>query len=195
MSDYIVIADVGDTLKKLLWEDMKNDPRIYPAIIDSEDDITLSSPQDTNDTGKLSLFLYKVTENAYMKNRERERNDSVGLKWVPLFLDLYYLITPRAEERRKDHILLGKTMQVFHDNGSIRGSALTGSLEGGDTELRVVLHSLSFDHMMQLWQSFSEKNFKLSICYQVTPVRIDSRLDMKSTPVVRKELDFPQKPY
>ena len=43
MSDYVVIADVGDSLRKLLWDSMRHDSRIYPAIIESEEEITLAS--------------------------------------------------------------------------------------------------------------------------------------------------------
>jgi hypothetical protein len=186
MSDYVVIADVGDTLRKLLWENMRHDPGIYPAVIDSEDDITLSSPQDNGEGGKLSLFLYHVLQNSFLKNKEMERIDSGVLRYPPTVLDLFYLITPLADERKKDHILLGKVIQVFHDNAIIKGSGLTGSLEGTIEELRVVMHTLPFDQLLQMWQSFSEKSFTLSVCYQVTPIRIDSARELETRRIVNK---------
>ncbi|MCP4156518.1 MAG: DUF4255 domain-containing protein [bacterium] len=185
MSDYVVIADTGDILKKRLWSDIKIDPAIYPAIIDSEDDITLSSPQDANDTGKLSLFLYRMNENGYLKNREMEKINATTLKYPPVVMDLFYMITASADERKKDHILLGKVIQIFNDNAIIRGSDLTGCLEGTTEELKVTMHTLPFDQMVQLWQSFTDKSFKLSLCYQVTPVRIDSARETGSMRVVK----------
>lgn len=194
MSDYVVIADVGDTLKKILWEKMKTDPKIYPDIIGSEDDITLSSPEEmeAGDTKKLSLFLYQITENPHLKNQEMESTDSATLKYVPLPLVLFYLITPKTDDSKKDHILLGKVMQIFHDNAIVKGSILQGSLAGTMEELRVVLYSLPFDEMISLWESFSQKSFKLSVCYQVTPVKIDSTREIEAKRVVEKEAGYYQ---
>jgi len=194
MSDYIVIADVGETLKKLLWENIETDSRIHPDIIDSEDDITLFSPEemDTGDTKKLSLFLYQITENSYLKNQEMQSTNSAMLKYVPLALDLFYLITPKTNDRKKDHILLGKVMQIFYDNAIVKGSILQGSLKGTTEELRITLYSLPFEEMIRLWNSFSEKSFKLSVCYQVTPVKIDSTRKIEAKRVVEKEAGYYQ---
>ena len=194
MSDYIVIADVGDTLKKLLWENIKTDSRIHPDIIDSEDDITLFSPEemDAGDTKKLSLFLYQITENPYLKNQEMQSTNSAMLKYVPLALDLFYLIAPKTDDRKKDHILLGKVMQTFYDNAIVKGSILQGSLKGTTEELRITLYSLPFEEMIRLWNSFSEKSFRLSVCYQVTPVKIDSARKIEAKRVVEKEADYYQ---
>ena len=194
MSDYVVVADIGDTLKKLLWENIKTDSRIHPHIIDSEDDITLFSPEemDAGDTKKLSLFLYQITENPYLKNQEMQSTNSAMLKYVPLALDLFYLITPKTNDRKKDHILLGKVMQTFYDNAIVKGSILQGSLKGTTEELRITLYSLPFEEMIRLWNSFSEKSFKLSVCYQVTPIKIDSTRKIEAKRVVEKEAGYYQ---
>ena len=192
MSDYTVIADVGDTLKKLLWENMKTDSRIHPGIIGSEDDMTLSSPEkmEVGNNKKLSLFLYQVTECPYLKNQEMQKTDSVKLRYVPLPLVLFYLITPNTDDSTKDHILLGKVMQIFYDNAILKGSILQGSLAGTQEKLRMILYSLPFEEMFHLWQSFSEKSFKLSICYQVTPVTLDSTREIEAKRVIKKEAGY-----
>jgi hypothetical protein len=182
MSDYTVVADVGETLKRLLWDHVRMDNRMYPDILTSEDDITLFSPQEmeSGNSKKLSLFLYNIAENTYMKNKEVQNADAVKLKYNPLFLDLFYLVTPNTGDRKKDHILLGKVMQVFYDNAIIRGSILQGVLSGTAEELHVTLYSLPFDELIRLWQSFSEESFKLSVSYRITPVHIDSTRTTKS---------------
>jgi len=196
MSDYSVIADVGETLKKLLWENIRNDSKIYPDIIASEDDITLSSPaeQEAGNSKKLSLYLYRVIENQFLKNQEIQNNDPKKIESIPLALDLFYIITPASEDRKKDHILLGKVMQVFFDNAIVRGTILKGdALRGTSEQLRLVLYSLPFEEIIQLWQSFSEKSFHLSVCYQVTPVRIDSTREIEAKRVVEKRDEYYQK--
>jgi hypothetical protein len=189
MSDYSVIADVGKTLTKLLWDNMKTDPQIHPAILTSEDDISLSSPEDIagGNNKKLSFFLYQVAENPHLRNNEMQVTDPAKLKHVPLALDLFYLITPNTDDSSKDHTLLGKVMQVFYDNAIVKGSILQGSLAGTTEELRVVQYSLPFDELIRLWQSFSERSFKLSVSYQVTPVRIDSTREIEAKRVIEME--------
>lgn len=189
MSDYLVIADVGKTLTKLLWDNMKTDPQIYPDILASEDDITLSSPEKiaAGNNKKLSFFLYQVTENPHLRNNEMQITDPVKLKHVPLTLDLFYLVAPNTDDSRKDHILLGKVMQIFYDNAIVKGSILQGSLAGTTEELRVIQYSLPFDELIRLWESFSERSFKLSVSYQVTPVRIDSTREIKAKRVIEME--------
>jgi hypothetical protein len=183
MSDYTVISDVSDTLTKLLWEHMRQDPAIYPAIVDSEEDIILAAPRD-EEPGKFSLFLYEIIENPYLKNQEVQSQGPDVLESIPLPLDLFYLATPKTEDRKKDHVLMGKAMQVFHDNAVLKGSILQGSLAGGGEVLRIVLHHVPFDKMFQLWQGFSEKEFKLSVCYRVTPVKIDSTRETEISRII-----------
>ena len=189
MSDYSVIADVGKTLTKLLWDNMKTDPQIRPAILTSEDDISLSSPEDiaAGNNKKLSFFLYQVAENPHLRNNKMQVTDPVKLKHVPLTLDLFYLVTPNTDDSSKDHTLLGKVMQIFYDNAIVKGSILQGSLEGTTEELRVVQYSLPFDELIRLWQSFSERSFKLSVSYQVTPIRIDSTREVEAKRVIEME--------
>ncbi|UCH97323.1 MAG: DUF4255 domain-containing protein [Candidatus Aminicenantes bacterium] len=193
MSDYPVLADVGETLKKLLWEHIRSDNKIYPDIISSEDDITLDSPADleTSNSKKLSLYLYRIIENQFLKNQEIPNNDPQKIESNPLAIDLFYIITPGTEDRRKDHILLGKVMQVFHDHAVVRGSILKGeALSGSDVQLRLVFYSLPFEEIIELWQSFSEKSFHLSVCYQVTPIRIDSTREIEAKRVVEKRDEY-----
>jgi hypothetical protein len=176
VSDYNVIADIGDTLKKLLWENFETDAAIYPIIIESEDQIALVSPDDMDEgtPRKLSLFLYQIIENGHMKNSEMITVNTAHLQYPPVILDLLFLVTCSTDDRKKDHLLLGKVMQVFHDNAVLKGSVLQGTLAGSGEEFRLVFHTLPFEETINLWQSFREKSFKLSVCYRVTPVKIDS---------------------
>lgn len=176
MSNYNIIADIGETLKKLLWEHFLVDNNIYPQIIDSEDLITLASPEEMDNVTpkKLSLFLYQIVENSFMKNQEMAIVNTDTLQYPPLILDLIIMVTCNTDDRRKDHILLGKVMQVFHDHAVLKGSILQGSLSGSQDEFRIVYYTLPFEETIQIWQSFSETSFKLSVCYRITPIKVDS---------------------
>ena len=175
MSDYTVIADVGKTLIELLEDNIKDDI----------DQITLSSPEDVKSEKELSLFLYQVTENAYLKNQEMQMVNSTKLEYPPLSLSLFYLVTPHTKTREKDHRILGKVMQIFYDNSILRGSVLQGSLAG--EELRLILNPLSMEELNKIWNVMS-KSYELSVCYEVTPVRIESMREREVKRVTEREL-------
>jgi hypothetical protein len=87
-----------------------------------------------------------------------------------------------------DHIILGKVMQIFHDNSVLRGSALHENLVG--EELRLILSTLSMEELNKIWSILSKtKTYKLSVCYEVTPVAIDSMRERELTRVTERELE------
>jgi len=189
MSDYTAIADVGETLKKLLWDNIKED-NTAKSIIESEDQITLSSPEETEPSKKLSLFLYQITENVYLKNQEMQIVNSTELKYPPLSLNLFYLVTPHTKKGENDPIILGKVMQIFYDNSILRGSVLQGSLADSREELKLILNPLSMDELNKIWTVMSKsKPYKLSVCYEVTPVKIESMRERKVKRVIERELE------
>jgi hypothetical protein len=79
-------------------------------------------------------------------------------------------------------------MQIFHDNSVLRGSALHENLVG--EALRLILNSISTEELNKLWSVISKtKTYKLSVCYEVTPVRIDSMRKREVTRVTERELE------
>jgi len=186
MSDYTAISDVGKTLIKLLWDNIKDDGTAN-SIIGSENQITLSSPEEIESDKKLSLFLYQVTENAYLKNEEMPSLNTTKLKYPPLFLNLFFLVTPHTENSDNDHIILGKVMQIFHDNSILRGSVLPDSLVGD--ELKLILTTLSIEDLNKIGTVISKsKPYRLSVCYEVTPVAIESMREGEVVRVTEREL-------
>jgi hypothetical protein len=181
MSDYTAIADVGETLVELLRENMQD---IVPA-----DSISLVSPGEIEgkDNIRLSLFLFQVEENTYLKNLDMEVLGPSKLKTPPLTLDLYYMLTSypssgiqdRTERTAEEHRILGRAVQVLYDNPILTGSILKGSLSVYDTELHVICSTLSLDDMTKIWSTFKDKSFRPSVCYQVTPVKIESSSEKK----------------
>jgi len=186
MSDYTAISDVGKALIKLLWDNIKDDDTAK-SIIGSENQITLSSPEESDK--KLSLFLYQVTENAYLKNEEMQSLNTKKLKYQPLFLNLFYLVTPHTKNSDNDHIILGKVMQIFHDNAILRGSVLPDSLVGD--ELKLILNPLSIEELNKICTVIlKNKPYKLSVCYEVMPIRLDSMRERDVKRVTERELEI-----
>jgi hypothetical protein len=188
MSHHDAIMDAGESLIKLLEQNIKDDTDTY-SVFKPENAIILSSPDELNSNDKkISLFLYNIIENSYLRNQNEYIPDSNN-KNSPLNLSLFYLITPHTESIQNDQILLGKILQIFHDNAILRGSVLQGSLTG--QELRLILNHFSVDELNKLWSIVSgSKPYKLSICIEVTPVRIDSTKEQKVIRVIERDLEY-----
>ncbi|WP_127582964.1 DUF4255 domain-containing protein [Paenibacillus koleovorans] len=169
IADYSVLAEVGQSLLRVLREQM------VPELIEQPELIGLASPLDKWDLS-LSLFLFNVTEAADHRKTNMISKGSSALQYPPLAVNLQYLITAfsMAETPSRainEHRMLGKVMQVFHDNSVLRGSALTGTLADGNEEIKISTSALPLD---QLLSFFSESPYKLSLCYTVGPVFLDS---------------------
>jgi len=159
------ISTLDESLKRLLWEGIEEDS-VAKSIITNESDITISSPDDAS--GKLSIFLYKISENSYLRNHPLEINDG-EIKGNPTFLDLFYLITPNTEDNINDHIIMGKIIQIINDNHIIKKSYFK------QDNLKLLLNSLSIDDLNKIWSMTSgSKPYKLSISIEITPLKIES---------------------
>ena len=194
VAGYEAIADVGETLVALLRDRMSG--LLKPA------EIGLASPGEmTAGSGlRLTVFLYRVDESAHLKNAERRRppGDETTLKDPPVALDLHYLLTPHPTKRTSDargrtaeeqHRVLGRAIQVLHDNSVLREADLRGDLTA-DRELRISMESTdaqSADRLVNLWGSFPETPYRPSVPYVVSPVFIESEQSATVAPVVEKE--------
>lgn len=196
MSDYRVVGDVDETLRRLLWSHMQFDAEIT-NVIATEQQITLEPPYklvtDMNpDEDSLSLYLYRVSENADMKNRPLQRVADALLRQPPLSLNFYYLLTPITNLAENDHRLLSKAMQIFYDNAVLKGAQLEGALRTNAEELRIILNPMTLEDLNRLWSAFL-RPMRLSVCYEVKVIYIDSERELSSADVLRKRLELTQK--
>lgn len=195
MSEYHVIGAVDATLRSLLWSYMQNDSDIT-AILADEQRISFEPPfklvKNTDpDHNYLSLYLYRVAENAETKNRALEPLDSHRLKFPPLCLNLFYLITPITNTAENDHKLLGKAMKVLYENGSVADPNLRGILAGSTEDMRIILDSLSFEDSTKIWSAFM-RSFRLAVSYEVKVVYIDSDRETGAERIRRKRIEYEQ---
>jgi hypothetical protein len=195
MSDYTVLGAVDETLRTLLWSHFQVDSEIS-SIITSEQKITNEPPfkliKNTDpDEDVLSIFLYRVVENGDIKNRQLQPVNPNTLRYPPLCLNLFYLITPLTNSTENDHKLLGKTMQVIYDGASLKGSALQGVLKNSAEELRLILNPMNVEDNSKLWTAFM-RPFRLSLSYEVKVVFIDSEREVIGEPVLNKKMESSQ---
>ncbi len=186
MSDFSVVGDIGESMKKLL----EDDP--WMGIL-PKPEVTFKSPKEIKDDGgstnKVSLFLYQVLENPHLRNEEPQRVDDSHLRTPSQVVDLFYLVTPYSDDKTQEKYILGKVMQIFHDNAVLSGTVLQGSLSGTDEEIKLLLSPLSLDDLTKIWSAFQDVAYRLSISYLVTPVKIDSTRELGLQRVVSKEMN------
>lgn len=180
MSDYSVIAQVSETLRGILWRAFA-DEAVIRDFVTTEETITFTNPTETarDSANRLSLWLYQVTENEFVKNQPPRRiaerdgngtNSRTLMQPPPMALNLYYLVTPFAPQGQGNHLLLGKTLQVMYDNGVVHLHDNTGQVR---EELRISFCRLTLEELTRIWEALRE-SYRLSVCYQVRVTHIDS---------------------
>jgi len=186
VSDFTAIADVGETLKKLL----EDDP--WAGILPIPE-VTFKSPKEIKDDGgstnKISLFLYQIHENPHLRNEEPLRVDDAHLRTQPQALELLYLVTPYSDDKTQEKYILGKVMQIFYDHAILTGTTLQGGLAGSTEEIRLLFNPMSLDDLTKIWSAFQDVAYRLSVGYLVTPVMIDSTRQTGMQRVLLKEFN------
>src|SRR4029077_17932387 len=97
------------SLRHVLWQEIQSVPPVA-ALIGNQNNISLESPfelQQNNLPARLSVYLYRIVEDASAKNQFPVRGNGDRLRRPPLMLDLHYLITPLVGPQREQHIILG----------------------------------------------------------------------------------------
>lgn len=202
MDEFRVIGVISETLKELLTQ---NIGKSYLSF--TIDDITLKSPKDMEDSHRLSLYLYHIVENPYMKNQPMERVNNNRLKYSPLSLNLYYLLTPNPKVKINDkdiatveiQQILGRAMQVLYDHSILEGPDLKTLLEPPVQDyvdfydkigqVRIILNSLSLDDLTKIWGAL-DTPLMLSAFYEVRVIMIESEREKEFTRIEEKSTDY-----
>lgn len=202
MSNYVAIRGVTETLKALLNKQMEMKG------------ITVSSgPPDLEPetrVKRVNLYLYKVVENAHLKNQEIPGEGHPGAYGhPPLSLMLYYLLTafPDIDKYNKDydlavHEMLGDAMRVLHDYPIITDSMevppgsgtklLHTSLQNQFEKVKITLEPLDTEELTKIWLAFNIA-YRLSVGYAVSVVQIESEKPRRlARPIKTRKLNLMQ---
>ncbi len=197
------IAQVTVALKELL-----------KANLDSTVNVSLLQPSDTLAKNSVNLYLYRVVENAQLKNTDwRGDRAHPGAPFPALALELHYLLTPFADPPQpgetklpEAHTLLGAAMQVFHDHPVVNDVHTAAfdfdtlvnidDLRNAFDQIIVRLQGTSTEELSKIWMMFNQP-YRLSVAYQVSLVQIapTTPAPARSAPVMVTGLDvFPIDP-
>jgi len=195
---------VSETIRFLLEKRIKEKFTDITVSLDSPKKIEENSKTDKN---LISVYLYRVSENEAMKNNPALILNKDKSKPAPLALDLYFMITPYGIDENNKLAFLGRTMQILYDNSVLKGTILkdasiikltgstpdsniiddTNNLVGSTKELRITYNPLTQETITQIWQAL-EVPMRLAVFYLVTPVEIESTLEIEGKRIIERAL-------
>ena len=198
MSASTAIGRVSESLRNLLVAEMQLSPDVP---------VTILAPDETGGERRINLFLYKVSENPHLKNIDWQvsREDTSQLIPPPLSLDLYYLMTPYADNdevtgNTTSHEILGEAMRVFYEHAIVPEEHLAGGLSDAREQIKIMQSAMDMEELSQVWSTFAE-SFRLSVLYEVSVVQLDAaprssrsvpqRVDEVGVPEVRAPMQPP----
>lgn len=184
MSASTAISDVTRTIEGLLRDEQR------PAGLF---DVSLTSPADERvNQGmrpRVNVYLFRVIENENAKNQHWTAAGETTLVYPPLRLNLFYVLTPFADNLLDEHRVLGEAMRVLHDNGMVEPARLAGALAHGDEELKIDLCKFNIEEQTRIWEAL-DRAYRLSICYEARIITIDSRIERTVGRVTEKVEDY-----
>ncbi|MCW4017965.1 MAG: DUF4255 domain-containing protein [Candidatus Bathyarchaeota archaeon] len=164
MGDSAFVLNVDKALASLIWNTIKDCAEVK-GLVSSEKQISFASPKkcEADNSKKLSVFLYSITENASARN-EAANVDTSGKPCAQVFFTLHYIVTPCTGNEENDHLLLGKTMQT------LANSPVLPNIRD-DSAVVARLDSLSVAELSSLWSALGTP-IKPCACYTVAPLGI-----------------------
>jgi Pvc16 N-terminal domain len=193
VSNYLALATVTATLARLVGEALEQIPN--PSGIPR---VRLGPPQaDPQDVG-CTIFMYRVVTNAFRRNDDlATRDDTGGFVQRPrATVDADYLLTFAGDEatlepqRFLGSVITAIQAQPFLGRDAIRRTIAAGSfLKGSDADqqldhIRLAPRDLDQHTMAQLWNTFPQVPYNLSVVYTASTILLDAQVvPLKIPPV------------
>lgn len=196
---HLVIGQVSEYLRHVLWLGLSSGAGTN-SLVTNELNIVLSNPSQAPGIGsgnvpatrQVSLWLYQVLPNEHLRNaapvrvRDASGDDSAEF-YPPLALNLYYLLTPSTNTDIGDQLVLGRALQVFHDQSILRMQS-TEPPYAAD-ELHVSFAPRTIEELAEVWEAMQQP-YRLSVCYEVRVARIESLRRLSGGRVADRESRF-----
>lgn len=201
MSGYQVLAQASNAIRDVLFDTLKNVKLSENEQLPEKPSawISLAAPPEIGTEVsklRLSLWLYFVTENEHVKNRPPTFAPDGTIKPPPLALTLYFLATPLAGHNDAEDVnaaasaaqtILGAVLEAFHNRPIIRlQQPATATTPATNEELHLSLCRLSLEELTRVWEALKH-SYRLSVCFKVNVVRIESGNITFGQPVVERE--------
>ncbi|WP_322906400.1 DUF4255 domain-containing protein [Paenibacillus campi] len=163
--------------------------QLVPDTIAHAESIGLASPLEEGELA-VSVYLFDIRQSRDYQMNEMIVQNRGTLRYPPLCLELYYLITVHSRAdlpvRALDsNRIMGGVLQTLHDYASVGGAELVGTLKENNEELRLILDDLPSERLSQI---FSQKPYRLSVACRAGPVMLESLRTKKVSRVLDANL-------
>ncbi len=174
------------TLQAVLTRSFRADhdlATMFDPILGGKANVSLATPDGMESAAEmgLSMWLYRLIRDDQTLNQPPRRIDGTKIRHQPLPLRAHYLMTPIITGNagipapEAEQLIIGRTLQTFHDEPLITDPDLTGSYQGSGVQLGVRLETLGLDETSRIWEGL-ERSYQLSVSYEVAIVVIGSGL-------------------
>ncbi len=185
MANVFAIHSVGNSLATYLRNSYPE-----PLRTDHPCQFRLLSSGELADLGEidttLTLYLYRVTMNEHVRNRNRATH--MDEHDVPLAVDLHYLLTVWSNSALAEQTILAWAVRQLYLFPTLSASSLTPEAGWGDNDIiQVVPAELSTEDLMRIWDAL-DPTYRLSVPYVARVVRIDPDAPGGGRPVVATRL-------
>jgi hypothetical protein len=195
---YTALSAASRTLQSLLETEMENDSNLaayFNSAAAGAMVVSMNTPQEmqAQDIEGISVWLYRVVRDEQRLNIPPQRISDTQIRRVPLPVRLHYLMTPIVNSSETvygpelEQIILGKILQVLHDQPIQRGSALRAGFVGTDVELNARLEPLSLEEITRVWDAL-DRSYQLSVSYEVSVVEIETATQPRDVAPVEEVL-------
>lgn len=190
MASYQAIAAVGEAILSLL--ESARPPA--PSEFDATQFVLYQASDFQNPTAeeRISLYLYHIGISSTRRSFPPRRDADGHLYRPPLPLDLHYLLTPWAQDARKQQRLLGWSMRVLEDTPIIPTGLLNSfgpetAIFRPDETVELICEPLSLQEIVNIWDAF-KPNLQISAAYVTRMILIDSRVEEIEGPLVQTRI-------
>jgi hypothetical protein len=141
--------------------------------------------QGTEPHNSLTLFLFRITQDEYLRNRRRLKDAS---EETPLSIDLHYLLTVWADNALAEHTVISWAMRELQMHPVLDSSSLSPEAEWDTSDvIQLIPAEITSDEMMRIWDLLLPK-YRLSVSYIARVVRIDTDKEPGGRPVLASRL-------
>ena len=138
---------------------------------------------EIDETTRITLYFYRITVNEHSRQARPAR--AVADTFVPLGLDLHYLLTAWAANPLDEQVTLAWAVRQLHQFPILDASSLSPEAGWGrDEVIQIVPAELTTEDVMRIWDAL-DPAYRLSMSYVARLVRLDPDQDTETfRPVV-----------
>ena len=143
---------------------------------------------DISESTHITLYLYRITVNEH--SRQTRRPAAPTDSFVPVGVDLHYLLTAWAANPLDEQVTLAWAIRQLHQCPVLDASSLSPEAGwGSDEVIQVIPAELTTEDVMRIWDAL-EPAYRLSVSYIARVVRVDSTPLPPARPVVATRFSY-----